>query len=259
VGRKAFCIIALLLVTFVAPSPPAGGGVGCDAGPVDAPTSDSVNLDTPASRWGTYCEGSPIGSMENVSEPSLDGQSLRLSLTGGAPYSNLHFYETNLPQPEVSLFKLSLWFRMEPATTCANVGGPSVVQQIEFTDSLWAGGSRWEAAVAYRNVGEGAPGWRYWDPHASGDRWVALEPSPTQCLAANEWHYLQLVSRIVAGQLRYERLIVDSIAVPLDRAVAPAEAPGEPDRLGMAIQLDGNSSESPYNVYVDRVSFIRKK
>ena len=40
--------------------------------------------------------------------------------------------------------------------------------------------------------------------------------------------------------------------------IPPIAEPGEPDRLAIAIQLDGNFAESPYDVFIDQVSFVRK-
>jgi hypothetical protein len=44
----------------------------------------------------------------------------------------------------------------------------------------------------------------------------------------------------------------------LDMTVSPLATPGETDRLAIAVQLDGNFAESPYDVFIDQVNFIRK-
>ena len=39
--------------------------------------------------------------------------------------------------------------------------------------------------------------------------------------------------------------------------VAAFPAPGEPDRLAVAVQADGNAQLDPYDLFIDQVSFVR--
>ena len=60
--------------------------------PLNPPSSRSDQLDQTADDWGVYVEGSPTWDLGHVTTPSLDGNALRLALTGGDPYSNAYFY-----------------------------------------------------------------------------------------------------------------------------------------------------------------------
>jgi hypothetical protein len=240
-----------------------GGPPGCDRGPSNAPSAARYHLDRVAADWGVFCDVPPprLGpnwAFGDVAAPSLDGQSLRLALTGGpADYGNAHFYRTFLPEPAARDLVLTLWFRFEP-TTCSNAGSPSTIQAIEFAANKWQGGQRHEVAVQWRNVGDGAPEWRYWDPaRLPGDAWVPLPVPLHHCLAGDTWHYLRLKGTIVGDTVRYDRLVVDAEARDLSVVVPAAAAPGEPDRLGIAVQLDGNFRTDPYSVFVDQVHFLR--
>lgn len=230
---------------------------GCSQGPTNPPSSSMHNLDNYASDWGVYCEGSPTWIKENTSLPSIDGESLRCSITGGASYSNVHCYQNLLSDPTASTFTLTSSFWISPTTTCNNQTTPSIVQGLEFSISKWYQSMRYELALQWQNVGSGAPQWRYWDPHQS-QPWVAVNPALTQCLKAGQWHTIKLEGEIVNDQVHYTSFMIDQDAYVMDITVPPISAPGEIDRLAVAIQLDGSSTQSPYDVYIDRVSFIRK-
>jgi hypothetical protein len=129
-----------------------------------------VNLDDIA--WRPFTEvptpGMPTPSSEisNVSSQSLDGSSLRCAITSGYAYSNLHCYRNLDPDSSSNTFMMSLAFYYRPRSTFNNSGGSSIVQALEFTMSKWVqvlgnSGKRYEWAVQWKNVGTGAPKWRY--------------------------------------------------------------------------------------------------
>jgi hypothetical protein len=229
--------------------------IGCDQGPSNPPSSATHDLDEDAADWGVYCEGSPAWAKENVAMPSIGGKSLRCSITGGAPYSNVHCYRNLLPEPSSAVFTLTLSFWFSPTTTFNNQGIPSVIQALEFTMNKWHQSKRYEFALQWQNVGDGAPQWRYWDPHQA-ESWVSL--GITDTLEGEQWHTFTLEGEIINGQVHYQRFIIDQQSQNLDISVLPASVLGEPDRLAVAIQLDGNFEETPYDVFIDQVSFVRK-
>jgi len=148
----------------------------CSQGPTNPPASATNNLDRYAADWGVYCELTPTWALTNVTTPSLDGEALQCALTGGAPYSNVHCYRNLLWQPG-TLFTLTLSFQFTPTTTYNHVGGPSIVQALEFSMSKWHQGQRYEFALQWQNVGSGAPQWRYWDPsQPDPNKWLPLNP-----------------------------------------------------------------------------------
>ena len=232
-------------------------------GPSNSPTSQTYRLEEEAADWGIYCEGLPIWVKKNVTNPSLDGKALQCSIAGGVPYSNVHCYRNLLSEPLASVFVLTLSFQFTPTTTCNNQGPPSVVQALEFSMNKWYQSTRYEFALQWQNVGTDAPQWRYWDPQQlEPNRWVPISPTITQCLAGGQWYTLRLEGEIVDDQVHYQSFCIDTQCYSLDITVLPvdlnAEDPDKDDRLAVAIQLDGNSEETPYNVYIDRVTFVRQ-
>ena len=228
-----------------------------DQGPSNPPTDARHRLEESATDWGVYGEGSPVWALADVQAPSLDGHALRCSLTGGSPYSNAHFYR-NLLDDGSRLFALSLAFRFSPTTTFNNQGGESVIQGLEFTMSAWRGGKRYEWALQWQNVGTGAPQWRYWDPsRPAAERWVALPAPIAQQLSANEFHSLTIRGEIRNGNSRYRSFSIDGAEHALELEAPPDPALGTPDKLAVAVQLDGNAHAAPYEVYLDRVALAR--
>jgi len=230
----------------------------CNQAPANQPTSSIYNLDETAEDWGVFCEGLPNWSKENVTTPTIDGKSLRLSLTGGNSYSNAHFYNHFPSDPTANEFRLSLNFFFSPTTTFNNEGGLSTIQALEFTMNKWYQGKRYEWAWQWRNVGTGAPQWCYWDPHQI-EPWICPGITATLVtLAGQQWHSLIMEGKSNnKEQLQYTNFMIDTSSHALDITVEPTTISGEPDRLAIAVQLDGNATQSPYDVYVDQVTFTR--
>jgi hypothetical protein len=107
----------------------------------------------------------------------------------------------------------------------------------------------------------GTPEWRYWDPHEPpGKEWVDL--GITGSVSGDQWHTLKLEGEILhsgptdtVGKVHYLRFTFDGQVHSLaNLTVDPAPAPGEEDRLAVAVQLDGNATQTPFEVFLDRVA-----
>ncbi len=218
--------------------------------------------------WGVYCEccGSdtcaPTWSKWDDCSPTVDYWPeherrgplkledcvLRLELTGGCPYSNVHFYRNLQGQGGVQRFALVLDFEM-PATSCNNSGTPSIVQALEFTASYYDGAHRHECAVQWQNVRETSgplPTWRYWNSTGWADLGIP------QCLEAG-WHHLRLDCEVTpTHQTHYLRLVIDQQSHDLSSHHVVPQNDSRTD-MAVAIQLDGNSTASPYTVGLDHV------
>jgi len=228
--------------------------------PTSTPPPFAENLDIYAQDWKIFTEGAPIAEVKGAPNPSLDGESLQCSIKGGEPYSNVHCYLNLPPEPDVSYFTLSMAFLFTPVTTCNNQGGTvSTVQALEFTMNNWTNARRYEFALQWQNVGDGAPQWRYWDPHqVEGRRWKPIDSKITQCLEGDKWHTLQLEGSTNGIEVHYKSFTIDNQTYDLNYSTARVNTPGEVDRLAIAVQLDGNAYQTPYDVFIDKVNFTRQ-
>ena len=228
--------------------------VSCHRGPLHPPTASRYDLDEFADDWGIYCENEPEWNLTNVITPSLDGWALQCSLTGGTPYSNIHCYRNLRPQPQATTFTFTVPFRFTPATSCNNDTNPSIVQALEFSLSKWYEGKRYELALQWQNVGDGAPQWRYWDANQPQDEeWIPINPTIDSCLIANQWYTFTLHGKMMSDTVYYQYFSIDHHTYPLNIMVDAVSSTVE-NGLAIAAQLDGNAIQSPYNLYLDQVS-----
>jgi len=209
----------------------------------------SANLDDHPSQWRVYID--PPGRflrsrVAGVATPSLDGRSLRIALLGGQPYTGLHVYDNMPPIPRATIFHLDLWFRFAPAN--------SPVQALEFTMSKWQGARRWELALQWEQIGDGTaqqgnpPTWRLW----TGNGWQ--DTRVHQPLFPNRWHHLTFEGTISGSRVNYRYFQCDEMRARLDRSF-PSVQSSDPDHSAVAVQLDGNATPAPYQVYLDAVAF----
>lgn len=247
--------------------------LGCAEHPMDAfPEDDAAHevddraacvwhgafdLEEDFGQWGEYLEPGlggalPVPDMEAVAVPSLEDLAVACGIDGGAPHGNVHCYR-NLPSvPKARAFVLRTHFWYDPPSSFANEDEPSVVQALEFTASKWLAETRWELALQWRNVGDGAPGWFFWDPSAPGDPWQPLGIPDT--LGAEHWHSLELWGSITpGGQTRYDRFSIDGETHALGLVVPSVATPGVPDKLAVAVQADSNELADPYRLVIDGV------
>jgi len=232
--------------------------VGCSARiTIATPTAVHVYLDRDARAWQVYTEGNPTYTLKDVAKPSLDGEALQCSIAGGKPYSSVQCYRNLAAQSGANVFVFGLSFQFTPQTTYNNQGGESIVQAIEFSTTKWHQGKRYRLALQWENVGEtgeSAPQWRYWNPQSSaGKPWVRLPGNINPRLEAGQWHTLKLEGRIVDDEIYYQSFTLDDQTYPMNITTLPDPALGATDRLAVSIQLDGNSQQSPYDVFVDQV------
>jgi hypothetical protein len=208
------------------------------------------DLDDYAGDWHVYAEGNPTWSKMNVGSPSMDGSSLKLSITGGSPYSNVHFYR-NFNHSNISCIKFELWFYFSN-TTWNNVGDASKIQAIEFSCSIFARPYRYEWALQWENVGDGTanqgnpPTWRIWN----GSVWFPLDIKAD--LEPETWHHLRLIRMIEDERVYYLGFIIDGAYFHLGITCNPTIATA--NKIAIAIQLDGNYKQDTYEVYLDMVT-----
>lgn len=204
------------------------------------PATTAANLDDDATQWGIFYDGgTAMATLQNVAKPSVDGKSLQVSLISGQPYVGIHAYRNLSPADTATSFDLTLSFYFPDATH---------IQALEFTMSKWVNNQRWEWAMQWERIGSGVttPVWRLW----TGSSWQSI--GVTQQLAASKWHKLHIKGNISNGVVHYISFKCDTISANLSQTFAPVSNSG--DKLAVAVQLDGDSQEDPYQIYIDQVS-----
>jgi hypothetical protein len=221
-----------------------------------APSGSATNFDDHAGGWLTYVDppqpdSTAWAALDNVPSPGRKGEALNIGIRGGSPYTGIQGYAQIDNAPDAQAIELKLDWRFSD-TTWNNDGGASVVQANELTISKWAGQQRFEWALQWENVSDGtaqaadAPNWRVW----TGATWRDLGVS--QRLRPNVWHSFRLRGSIVDGQVNYVEFKSNDQTHVMTDVFAAVPTDG-PDRMTVALQLDGNYAQDDYDCLFDHV------
>lgn len=216
-------------------------------------THHAVQLEDQSSYWGVYIDPpwrSVRARIQNAPSPSIDGRALKITLSGGQPYTGLHVYRNLMhapASPRARYFRLEMRYRFGPSQR--------PIQALEFTMSVWRGYQRWEWALQWERVPDGTaqqgmpPTWRIW----TGFTWDNL--GVRQHLAADRWHSLVLWGDIDAGRrVQYRGFISDGESTALSGQYVATRSTYGGAYLSVGTQLDGDAREDPYVVYLDRIA-----
>jgi hypothetical protein len=199
-------------------------------------------------RAGQLCAagaGAAVSTMtEGVTSPSLSGSSAHFTMGGPTGYSN-------------ELYTMSLGGGDSPTQFTYDfyvmVDNPKAPQALEFdvnqtiNDTRWTWGTECNFNGNYPNVGE----WDVWNgaPDTGWQRTSA--PCPT--FPANQWQHIIWTFERVGDQVHYVSLQVNDTTYPLDLYFSDQQD-WSMGQINVAFQMDGNSQQVPYNVWLDNVN-----
>ncbi len=200
------------------------------------------------------CDNIVFSMTQNVKSPSLSGESTQMYLAGSQGYGdgfwNNHLIGDGSSQgmldPNHTLVPTLHNFTYDVYFWNSNIGLSQAVEFDinEFFDNL---GFIWghECRVAGGNE------WDVWDNLNA--RWV---PTGIGCHPlSNSWNHLTIqVQRTSSNQLLYQSITLNGVTSNVNQYYSPGSAVGW---YGVTInyQQDGNSSQSPYSVYLDQLTF----
>ncbi len=200
------------------------------------------------SRAGQICAagfGDTNSTMtENVSNPSLSGSSAHFTMGGPTPYSN-ELYTVNLGGGDSPTHFIYDFYMM--------IDKPTASQALEFdvnqtiNNTRWTWGTECNFNGNYPNVGE----WDIWNG-APNTGWTKTSV-PCAPFAANQWQHIIWTFERVGQQVHYISLSVNGNVYPLN-IYLPAQQNWSMGQINAAFQMDGNATQEPYNVWLDKVS-----
>jgi hypothetical protein len=189
------------------------------------------------SGW-SQTEGAAAGAVHlNQASPSLDGNSLQLSLVSGPSYSYAKF-EVDLGPPSINSSEYVLDFQVQ-------IDNPGNPEMLEFGVSQVLSGSDYAFHVACDFKNQKV--WKVWN--ASGNSWsntsVACTPFP-----ASTWMHISFdVQRTTVGQLLYKSLTVNGTNYPINQTFNPASE--SPNNVEISVVLYGDKNTDPYSIWID--------
>ena len=176
---------------------------------------------------------------DDQTTPSRDGSSSKFNIAGPKGYSNALWWKTLDADQNASHFQYDLWFYVDK---------PEVSQALEFDANQSFGGTRWVFGTEcnFKDTGK----WDLWDGKAG--KWV---PSSVPCnpFSANTWHHLVWQFERSDSQVHYINVTIDNQTTSVD-VFHNAQPDSGGDGISVAFQLDGDSTQQPYNVWLDEVT-----
>jgi hypothetical protein len=174
--------------------------------------------------------------------PSLDGSSAKFTIGGSVGYSNALWWEFLEPNAAFTHFVYDFWFY---------INNPDVSQALEFDVNQTINGTRytWGSECNFKGTGK----WDVWNDKAA--KWV---PSDVDChpFTGDVWHHGTWQLERVNGQVHYISLTVDNQVFPVDIYMDP-QTNWIGNEIDVAFQMDGDSNQSSYDVWLDKVSLTQ--
>lgn len=201
------------------------------------------------------CDGITFLMTQGINSPSMSGHAARFDLGGTAVYTDALFnnhligaYSSQgLPDTNKAVVPSLHDFTYDVYFYGSNL---AVSQALEFdvnqffnsTGFIWGH----ECRIAGGNE------WDVWD-NVSG-HWTA---TGIPCYPnSNAWNHVTIkVQRTADNQLLYQSITLNGVTHNLNLTFAPGAAPSNWYGVTLNYQMDGNSRQDPYTVYLDNLTF----
>ena len=160
---------------------------------------------------------------------------------GKTPYSNALWWRELGPDSKPTHFNYDLYFYLE------NPGAP---EALEFDVNQTIRGTRYVFGTecSYRDTGH----WQVWDSAAG--KWFDTDVACPQ-VAPKQWHHLVWQFERIGGKAHYIGVTLDNQFMKVDKYFDPAKYGSE--GMSVAVQLDGDSRQTAYKLWIDKLSLIR--
>ncbi len=178
---------------------------------------------------------------QNQTTPSVSGASAEFHLGGPVGYSNNLWWKELDANQTATHFAYDFWI-LTP--------DPFLPQALEFDVNQSFGGTRWVFGTECNLDGNGR--WDVWDASPPNGHWV---PSNLGCprLAPNTWAHFVWHFERVADKVHYVKLTVNGTDYSVDM-YQQSQANWPQNQLNVAVQLDGDATQQPYSVFVDKLT-----
>jgi hypothetical protein len=178
---------------------------------------------------------------QNVSSPSLDGQSAQFFLGGSVPYSSaLHHRKLTTTSASVKNYVYDMMLYIDH---------PESAQALEFA-VLQSVPGHWYKFSTQCSYGQNL--WRVYD--ALNHHWVNTS---TKCerLPAFKWNHLTFeYQRTSDGKSRWIAITVNGTRHYINKTTTPGKITGKSYTLTAHFQMDGNRNQDDYSCWIDKMS-----
>jgi hypothetical protein len=181
---------------------------------------------------------SPISMLQNQLSPSLDGKSVKFSISPTAPYSDALWWKQLGAVNTATHFKYDLYFYLTQ---------PQVSQALEFDVNQANGSMRWVFGTQCNIKGGGR--WDIWG-NADG-KWLSTG-IPCSAPSAFQWHHLTWEFMRSATTLTFIGFTYDGVTHYVN-ATHTGKA-STVKELNVAFQMDANKAMNSYSSWLDKIT-----
>ena len=214
------------------------------------PTSTIFNIDQ-MPNWesctrlqnGKVCAGG-LGdagySMEQgIANPSLDGASSQFDIWGDVGYSNALFWKQLTPNDFATHFVFDWWVYIDR---------PELPQSLEFDLNQTVNQTKYifGSQCNFKDSGK----WDVWDGRTG--KWMR-SALPCPKFPAHTWNHFTWNLERLKGKVHYISLTINNVTYPVEMWEYPKSQVAARE-LNAAVQLDGDSGQDPYSIWVDEIS-----
>ena len=201
------------------------------------------------------CDGIVFWMNQGVNSPSMSGDATEFDLGGSATYSDALFdnhligplSSQGMPDPNQTIVPTLHDFTYDLYFFGSNLGAS---EALEFDINQFFDGMGFIFGHECRIAGGNE--WDVWDNQTA--HWVhtGIPCYPNN----NAWNHVTItVQRTSSNQLLYKTITLNGVTNTLNWTYGHGSAPGSWYGITINYQQDGNYKQTPYNIYLDNVSF----
>jgi len=179
-----------------------------------------------------------ISMWQYIGNPALDGKSAQFNMAGSKPYSSAIWWKQLGANASASNFEYDLYFYVKNS---------NAVQALEFDVNQSLNGKKY--IFGTQCDANGHHDWDVWD--TANSVWVQ---TGIGCSApvAYTWNHLTLEFQRVNGQTKFVSVTLNGTKSYINRTFWPMSV--NASELNVAFQMDGNSANTAYSTWLDKVN-----
>jgi hypothetical protein len=175
---------------------------------------------------------------QKVASPSMDGNSTQFQIKSGMPYSSVLWHETLGKNTTSKSFTMDYYVWID---------NPQAPQTLEVA-VLQNHGKSWYKLSTQCNFARGT--WRFW----SGTGGWNATSAPCPRLKAQSWNHIVMNFDIVNGKSHFISESINGSKHYVNAFAPPVAKSTNSDTLGVHFQMDGNKTEAPFSMWVERMN-----
>jgi hypothetical protein len=175
---------------------------------------------------------------QKQSSPSMDGSSTKFAISGSTPFSHGLWWRRMSSNTSATHFVFDMYYYMPT---------PGASQGLEFAANQGLS-SGWYKFSTQCTFGKNL--WRVWDSKNGG--WVSTGITCSRP-PANTWQHVTFEYARSNGKAVFVSITVNGTKHYVNKSFYP-QAKSSSGSVGIHFQLNGNSTETSYKVYADKMS-----